>query len=136
MSLLDYASSDARTHWRDVLDAAQDDRAVLVRRDNDQAAVINARRLRRFLAQAVPANAVVAAENGGFSIYLEDQPVAADGPTLDAALAEMVDALRSYAEAWNEVLGRAPNHRDNWGLVRLIEYSTDDELSAWLTGRL
>jgi hypothetical protein len=42
--------------------------------------------------------------------------------------------LRTYAVAWHDVLGRALNHRDNWGMVQLIDLSTDDQLRAWLTG--
>ena len=49
-------------------------------------------------------------------------------------MTEMVGALRTYAEAWHEVLGNASNHRDNRDLVQLIALSTDDQLRSWLTG--
>jgi len=134
VSRIEYASSEARQRWREVLDAAEDGRAVIVRRDNSAAAVLDANRLRHFLASVVLARAVIVAKDDRFSVYLHDQPITADGATLDEAIAEMIGALRTYAAAWHEVLGNAANHRDNWGLVQLIGLSTDDQLRAWLTG--
>lgn len=134
MSVAEYASSEARQHWKEVLDAAKDGRAVIVRRDDATAAVLDADRLRHFLASVVPSGAVVVPENDSFSIYLKDQPIAADGVTLDEAVAEMVMALRTYSVAWHDILGNAVNHRDNWGLVQLIDLSTDEQLRVWLTG--
>src|SRR5215472_587217 len=101
MSVVEYASSEARQHWREVLDAAEDGRAVIVRRDNAAAAVLDANRLRHFLASVVPARAVIVAEDGRFSVYLEDQPITADGATLDETIVEMISALRTYAAAWH-----------------------------------
>lgn len=134
MTVAEYASSEARQHWREVLDAAQDGKAVIVRRDEAVVAVLDAKRLRHFLASVVPSGAVLVPEDDRFSIYLKDQPIAADGGTLDEAVEEMIRALRTYAVAWHDVLGSALNHRDNWGLVQLIDLSTDDQLHAWLTG--
>jgi hypothetical protein len=133
MSAVEYASSDARQHWREVLDAAQEGKAVIVRRDDAPAVVLDASRLRHFLASVVPSRAVLVAEEDQFSIYLEHQPIAANGATLDDAIDEMVAALRTYAVAWHEVLGSSLNHRDNWGLVQLIDLSGDDQLRTWLT---
>ncbi|SRR5260370_4626008 len=134
MGVVEYASSEARQHWREVLDAARDGRAVIVRRDDTSAAVLDANRLRHFLASVVPSRAVIIPEGDQFSIYLQEQPIAADGVTLDDAVEEMIRALRTYAVAWHDVLGSALNHRDNWGLVQLIDLSTDDQLCIWLTG--
>ncbi|WP_431927398.1 hypothetical protein [Nonomuraea jabiensis] len=47
----------------------------------------------------------------------------------------MVDALREYAEDWQDRLLDAPNHRENWGLVQLISLSDDDQLREWLVGK-
>jgi hypothetical protein len=60
--------------------------------------------------------------------------VAADGATFEEAIREMVDALREYAEDWQDHLLGAPNHRENWPLVQLISLSDDDQLGAWLVG--
>jgi predicted RNase H-like HicB family nuclease len=82
----------------------------------------------------VPSRAQVVAEGNGWSVFIPGLPVAADGPTFDAAIDEMVQALREYAEDWQDRLVDAPNHRDNWGLVQLIGLSGDSELKDWLTG--
>lgn len=58
----------------------------------------------------------------------------ADGSTFDEAIDEMIDALREYAEDWQDHLLDAPNHRDNWGLVQMICLSSDNQLREWLTG--
>ncbi|CRK55774.1 hypothetical protein [Alloactinosynnema sp. L-07] len=67
-------------------------------------------------------------------MFVPGLPVAADGASLDEAIAEMVDALREYAEDWQRHLLDAPNHRDNWGLVQLISFCDDEQLREWLVG--
>lgn len=47
----------------------------------------------------------------------------------------MVDALREYAEDWQDRLLDAPDHGENWGLVQLISLSDDDQLREWLVGK-
>jgi predicted RNase H-like HicB family nuclease len=81
-----------------------------------------------------PSGAVVVAEAGGWSVFIPGLPVAADGSTLDEALDEMLDALREYADDWSARLRTAPNHAEQWHVVRLIALSDDDQLRAWLTG--
>jgi hypothetical protein len=61
-------------------------------------------------------------------------PLAADGATFDEAIEEMVQALREYAEDWQDRLGTAPDHEENQGLVQLIALSDDAELRDWLVG--
>jgi predicted RNase H-like HicB family nuclease len=135
MSSVHYDSySEARAHLKDLLDAAERGKVATVRRDSASAAVLDAARLRHFLATVVPSRAQVVAEAGGWSVFIPGLPVAADGPTFDAALDEMVQALREYAEDWQDRLLDAPNHRDNWGLVQLISLSDDDQLREWLAG--
>jgi hypothetical protein len=46
----------------------------------------------------------------------------------------MINALREYAEDWQERLLDTPNHQNNWALVQLISLSTDDQLRDWLVG--
>ncbi|HEY2639930.1 MAG TPA: prevent-host-death protein [Streptosporangiaceae bacterium] len=135
MSAVEYAtSSEARQNFKEMLDAAAAGRLVIVRRDDTATAVQDAARLQHFLAAVIPSRAAIVAENDGYSIFLGDLPIGADGATLDEAISEMINALRTYAVAWHEVLGKAPNHRDNWGLVQLIALSTNDQLRSWLTG--
>lgn len=126
--------SEARTHMKRLLDAAEQGRPALVRRDQARAAVVDAELLRSLLTRLSPSRAAVVAEAGGWSVFLPGLPVAADGATFDEAITEMVVALREYVEDWQDHLREAPNHRDNWGLVQLIGLSTDEQLRDWLVG--
>jgi predicted RNase H-like HicB family nuclease len=135
VSAVHYESyTDARAHLKDLLDAAERGRVATVRRDSATTAVVDVARLRHFLASIIPSQAEVVAEAGGWSVFLPGLPVAADGETFDVAIMEMVDALREYAEDWQERLLDSPNHRENWGLVQLISLSDDDQLRDWLVG--
>ncbi|WP_433179488.1 prevent-host-death protein [Actinoallomurus sp. CA-150999] len=126
--------TEARAHLKDLLDAAELGCTATVRRESSMAAVVDADRLRHFLAVVSPVRAQVVAEGGGWSVFLPGLPIAADGTTFDDAIAEMVDALRDYAHDWQERLREAPNHRQQWGLVQLIDLSNDDQLRDWLIG--
>jgi predicted RNase H-like HicB family nuclease len=135
MSAVHYDSyTEARAHLKDLLDAAERGRVATVRRDSARTAVVDVERLRHFLASIVPSRAQVVSEAGGWSVFIPRLPVAADGSSFDEAIAEMIDALREYAEDWQQRLLDAPNHRDNWGLVQLISLSDDDQLREWLVG--
>jgi hypothetical protein len=135
MAALHYDSyTEARAHLKDLLDAAEQGRVATVRRDSVMAAVVDVERLRHFLASIVPRRAQVVAEAGGWSVFIPGLPVAVDGASFEGAIDEMIDALREYAEDWQERLADTPNHRDNWGLVQLISLSTDDQLRDWLVG--
>jgi predicted RNase H-like HicB family nuclease len=126
--------TDARVHFKDLLDAAERGRVATVRRDSTTAAIVDAARLRHFLASIVPSRAQVVPEADGWSVFIPGLPVAADGASFDEAISEMIDALREYVEDWQERLLDAPNHRDNWGLVQLISFSDDEQLRDWLVG--
>lgn len=135
MSSVHYDSySEARAHLKDLLDAAERGRLATMRRDSATTAVVDVERLRQFLTALVPARAEVVAEAGGWSVFIPGVPVAADGTTFDEAITEMIDALREYAEDWQDRLLDAPNHRGHWGLVHLIGLSNDDQLRRWLVG--
>ncbi|NMI54267.1 MULTISPECIES: prevent-host-death protein [unclassified Streptomyces] len=125
--------TDARAHFKDLLDAAERGMVATVRRDSGRAAVVDAERLRHYLALLCP-RAEAVAEDGGWSLFLPGLPIAADGETLDAAVDDMISALREYAEDWHDHLSTAPNHRDNWGLVQLVGISDDIQLHTWLVG--
>ncbi|MDG4834064.1 hypothetical protein O7627_32880 [Solwaraspora sp. WMMD1047] len=135
MASADYDSySQARAHFRELLDAARRGHVASVRRDTDRLAVVDARRLQRLLATSAPFRAQVVAEAGGWSVLLPGLPLAADGNSLDEAVDDMVNALREYAEDWHDRLSEAPNHAANWALVQLIGLSTDEQLRDWLVG--
>ena len=123
--------SQARSHLKDLLDAAERGVPATVLREGSVAAVVDAERLRTELARLCrPAETV--AEADGWSVFIPGVPVAADGATFDEALDEMVDALREYAIDWEDHLREAGNHRGNWALVQLIALSSDEQLRDWL----
>jgi predicted RNase H-like HicB family nuclease len=124
--------SEARAHFSALIDAAEAGVPATVRRDRRRAAVVDAERLRHFLVTVRPARAEVVAEGDGWSILLPRLPIAADGETFEEALDEMVVALREYAEDWADHLRHAPNHEQNWGLVQIIDLSSDEQLRDWL----
>jgi len=134
MSAVHYESyTAAREHFKDVLDHAESGQPVTVTRDSATTAVVDAGRLRQFLASVVPPCAQVVAEENGFSAFIPGLPVAGSGPDLDSAVADLADALREYAADWPR-LQHAPNHRDHWGLVQLVALSDDEQLRRWITG--
>ncbi|HEY2701766.1 MAG TPA: prevent-host-death protein [Pseudonocardiaceae bacterium] len=126
--------TDARSHLKDLLDAAERGLVATVKRDDVTTAVVDVARLSHFLTSLIPSRAEVVPEAGGWSVFIPGLPIAADGGTFDEAIMEMVDALREYAEDWQDHLLDAPNHRENWGLVQLISLSDDDQLRDWLVG--
>lgn len=132
-STVDYRSArEAREHFKEILDAADDGRPATVTRDARRVAAVDADRLVHFLTRVRPSGAQVVAENDGWSLFIPGLPVAADGATLDEAAEEMIDALRDYAEEWADHLRLAPNHRENWGIVQIVALSSDEQLRDWL----
>jgi predicted RNase H-like HicB family nuclease len=124
--------TDGRAHLRELLDAAARGFPAGLRRERAGFAVVDSTRLRQLLATHSRHPEVIA-EAEGWSIFIPDAPVAADGSTLDKAIEEMVDALREYAADWVDHLSAAPNHAHNWWLVQLVELSGDHELAEWLS---
>ncbi|TLG04763.1 prevent-host-death protein [Nocardia cyriacigeorgica] len=136
MSAVHYNNSytEARSHLKDLLDAAGEGRVATVRCDTDDAAVVDAERLRYALAVLRPSSAEVVVDNDGWSLWLPALPVGADGATLDEAIDETVVALREYADNWQDRLRNVSNHREHWGLMQLISLGTDAQLRDWLVG--
>lgn len=133
MSAVQYNSyTEARAHLKDLLDAADRGRVATVRRDTNTTAVVDGRRLRDVLATLVPSRAQAVPEAGGWSVFLPGLPIAADGATFDEAIEETIDALREYADDWQDRLLDTPNHRANWGLVQMVVLSDDEQLRDWL----
>jgi hypothetical protein len=123
--------TQAREHIKDLLDAAVAGHHAGLRRDRQHFAVVEADRLRQSLAG--PARqAQVVAEADGWSIFIPGTPIAADGNSFEQALAETVEALREYAVDWTDHLSTVANHVSNWGLVQLVELSSDEEFADWL----
>src|SRR4051794_11119841 len=98
--------TEARAHLKDLLDAAAVGVPARLRRDSQQIALVDADRLRRYLA-SLATRAEVVSEQGTWSVFIPGVPVAADGANFDEAIDEMVMALREYAEDWVDHLHRA-----------------------------
>ncbi|MCG8917449.1 hypothetical protein L6E12_16815 [Actinokineospora sp. PR83] len=90
--------------------------------------------MRHFLESTSSSKVEVVNEGGGWSVFIPGLPVAADGATFDDAIDEMIDALREYAEDWQERLSVAPDHQENWMLVQLVSRNDDLGLRDWLVG--
>lgn len=86
------------------------------------------------LRRLLPSRAIVVAEGGGWSAILPGVPAHGDADSFDAAIDDLIDALRNYAEDWNGRLFRAPNHAQHRSLVELVELSGDAQLREWLVG--
>lgn len=126
--------TDARSHFKDLLDAAGRGWVATVRRDAERTAIVDVERLRSTFAALFPSKAQVVSEAGGWSIFIPGLPVSADGATFEEAVTEMIEALREYAEDWHDRLLDVPNHRNNWVLVQLVSFSSDGQLRDWLVG--
>ena len=124
--------SEARANLRSVLDAANSGVVTTLERDHTRFAVVDGELLRSQLAALRPAHAVVTAEGGGWSAFLPGLPISSEGDDLDAALDDLIDALRDYAADWNDRLHVAANHEANWAVAALVELSTDEQLRSWL----
>jgi Antitoxin of toxin-antitoxin, RelE / RelB, TA system len=127
--------SEARSKLRCVLDSAREGLVTTVIRDNQRFVVVAADALAQDLRRLLPAQAVVVAEGGGWAAYIPGLPVHGDADTLDAAIDDLIDGLREYAEDWNDHLHTAPNHAGHRSLVELVELSDDEQLRDWLLGR-
>src|SRR4030095_8364403 len=76
MSRLEFESyTQARAHLKELLDVAARGGTATVRRDDTQAAVVDAERLRVFLATVCPARAEVVAEAGSWWAFIPGVPV-------------------------------------------------------------
>lgn len=95
-------------------------------------AIVDADRLRNFLAEALPANLQWFREGDADAAVLPVLNLAAEASDPDMVLEQVLTALREYAEDWVDHLRQAPNHADNWPRVQLIQLCDDTQLSNWL----
>lgn len=112
-----------------VLDAAKRGRVVTVNRGRARSAVVSADRLRQYLSLTTPARTRTTIGDGAYVVFLEDRPFVSEGEALEAAITDLIESLREHAEDWAERLQYAPNHADAWGLVQLVDLSTDEQLA-------
>lgn len=133
--MADYVGfNHARENLKPILDRARDGHLVTIGRGADVAAVLDGDALRALLAPLVPNRPEVIFEDGVVAVVLPGIPVATEAASVDEAAEDMVDALRDYADDWDDHLLHAPNHAGNSALVNLIRLSTDEQLRDWLLG--
>jgi hypothetical protein len=125
----------ARNNLRHVLDAAREGVVTTVARDKERFVVVPADALGEQLRRLMPSSAVVVPEGGGWAALIPGVPVHGDAETFDDAIDDLLNALREYAEDWNDRLHAVPNHVRNRSLVELVECSDDDQLREWLLAR-
>ncbi|MEC3854086.1 hypothetical protein [Paenarthrobacter ureafaciens] len=130
-----FGYAGARMSFKTILDTSDRGGLSIIERGGSSASVVNTGLFREFLMETLPAQVQVVNEDGAWAMFLPGLPLAAEGATLEEASLDLIDALREYAEDWEDHLRTAPNHRGNWALVQLIDSSTDEELDDWLSGR-
>lgn len=126
--------TSARTRFREILDTAGTGRIVSIVRPSGDIAVLREDHVRTLLASYLGSPVQMVHEDGAWAAFIPGLPVAAEATSPDAAIDELIDALRQYAEDWHDHLGTAPNHAPNWPLVEYVGLTHDDELRAWATG--
>lgn len=124
--------SQARESLRALLDSAAAGAITTLDRGASRFIVIAAEDHRNALARLIPSRARVVAEGGGWVVLFPEAPVHGDGETFADAIDDAVEALREYAEDWNDRLRFASNHVDYRSLVELVELSTDEQLKDWI----
>lgn len=124
-------ASDARSHFSDVLDEAQNGTTPVIERRNQAFVVADRQRFVEALRPALPIPSAVP-EDGGWSLMLDGYPIAADGVLFADALDDFISALHEYAQAWGPRLRHASNHASNWPLVQFIQLTDDETLRDWI----
>ena len=126
--------TDARTHLKELLDAAEEGRPAAVVRQDRSTVLVDRQRFVRHLMALNAGRVELVPDGDSWLGVVAESPIAAEGDDAADAIDELIEALREYAEDWSARLRLAPNHEQNWGLVQLVDHSSDDELRAWITG--
>ena len=126
--------TDARTHLKELLDAAEEGRPAAVIRQDRSTVLVDRTRFVRYLMALNAGRVELVPDGDAWLAVLADSPIGAEGDDTADAIDELIDAMREYAEDWSARLRLASNHEHNWGLVQLVDHSSDDELRAWITG--
>lgn len=121
-----------RERLKEVLDATAQGRTVTVGRGSEVSAVMPLDKIRRHFFRTVSPRTTIFREDDRVVALMEGRPFAAEGSSVDEAISELIDALREYAVYWDDHYQHAPNHAQNWALVQLIKFSTDEQLNEWL----
>ena len=126
--------TEARTHLKELLDAAEEGRPAAVIRQDRSTVLVDRTRFVRYLMTLNAGRVELVPDGDAWLAVVADSPISAEGDDAADAIDELIDAMREYAEDWSARLRLASNHEQNWGLVQLVDHSSDDELRAWITG--
>ena len=126
--------TDARTHLKELLDAAEEGRPAAVVRQDRSTVLVDRQRFVCYLMALNAGRVELVPDGDSWLAVVADSPIAAEGDDAADAIDELIEALREYAEDWSARLRLAPNHQQNWGLVQLVDHSTDDGLRVWISG--
>jgi len=126
--------TDARTHLKELLDAAEEGRPAAVVRQDRATVLVDRQRFVRYLMALNAGRVELVPDGDAWLAIIADTPIAAEGDDAADAIDELIDAVRDYAADWSARLRLAPNHEQNWGLVQLVDHSSDDELRVWMLG--
>ncbi len=126
--------TDARTHLKELLDAAEEGRPAAVVRQDRSTVLVDRPRFVRYLMALNAGRVELVPDGDAWLAVVADSPISAEGDDAADAIDELIDAMREYAEDWSARLRLAANHEQNWGLVQLVDHSSDDELRAWIIG--
>ena len=126
--------TDARTHLKELLDAAEEGRPAAVVRQDRATVLVDRKRFVRYLMALNAGRVELVPDGDAWLAIIADTPIAAEGDDAADAIDELIDAVRDYAADWSDRLRLAPNHEQNWGLVQLVDHSSDDELRVWMLG--
>lgn len=130
MAVKEYKISEARAQISQIYDRSRrGGPSVISRGSEEPVALLPAEHLAEALAVLAPLAAEVSFDADGVAAWLLNAPVHAVGPDIDAVAANLVAALRDYAELWESDLHAAVNHRPNWALVYRVGLLDDDQLA-------
>ncbi|MBK5217768.1 MAG: hypothetical protein JJE02_09310 [Propionibacteriales bacterium] len=126
--------TEARKHLKDLLDTASEGRVVVVERSGDQLSVIKSEVLRGLLVHNISVRPEMVHEDDAWAIFVPGMPLAAEAEDIDAAVDELIAAIREYAEDWHARLRFAPNHQTHLAFVQFMDISTDQQIREWIIG--
>lgn len=129
VAIKEYKISEAREKLASLYDESRQDGVAVITRGSERAvAMLPADRLVEALAALAPFAVEVSLADEGVSAWLTNAPVHSSGADLDEAAANLLVALRDYADLWDSELKSAPNHRDRWSLVHRVKLLDDAAL--------
>ena len=118
--------TEARRQLPALLDRARDGEWQLIgRRGRSEAVLANAAELDELLGTMYRFHPEVDLAEQGVGVWLPELETHGVGPSLDEALADLVDVMLEYAADWVTGLRHSANHGPRHGYVRRIQLAGD-----------